>query len=544
MFDLSDAEKRAAHLKEHEQLYKECPELTGVFFPGGDPGANPPELVLPFLEDLAKRLRKHHRAGKIWLSLQWFTPEQCEDIYRWIETEKPEWFGGLVSGPGSPSVPETRRRLTKDYPVRHYPDITHTVRCQYPVPWWDPAFAVTLGREPINPQPVFYAFIHNTFAPDTVGFISYSDGINDDLNKVVWSLRGWNPDHDVRDMLLEYARFFFGAAVAEKSADGILALEKNWEGSLAENGGVAATLALWQQLEQAAPELADNWRWQTFLARAYYDAYTRERLIYETLLEEKANELLAQAAAVGAEEAMTRAIETMQKAETAPCKPQLRQRVVALFDALYHSIGMQTSVEKYNASAYERGCSLDFLDYPLNNRWWLEDEFKKVREMPDEEARIAALAVLAAWANPGAGSWYDNIGHVGHSPHVKRTEGLNTDPLMERAGNPEAAWWEQGFSRARLAWQTTMNFPLTLRYDGLDRSAAYVLRLYGYGEARPRANGVALIPSLYEREVKEFPIPAALSATGALEIAFDPIDESHLNWRQHSKLAEAWLLRQ
>jgi hypothetical protein len=53
VFDLSDETLRAAHLKEHERLYRECEELTGVFFPGGDPGANPPELVLPFLEDLA-----------------------------------------------------------------------------------------------------------------------------------------------------------------------------------------------------------------------------------------------------------------------------------------------------------------------------------------------------------------------------------------------------------------------------------------------------------------------------------------------------------
>jgi hypothetical protein len=31
---------------------------------------------------------------------------------------------------------------------------------------------VTLGREAINPRPVQYAEIHNTFAPYTAGFIS------------------------------------------------------------------------------------------------------------------------------------------------------------------------------------------------------------------------------------------------------------------------------------------------------------------------------------------------------------------------------------
>jgi hypothetical protein len=42
---------------------------------------------------------------------------------------------------------------------------------------------------------------------------------------------------------------------------------------------------------------------------------------------------------------------------------------------------MQTSVKKYNASGEERGAILDFLDYPLNNRWWLSDEFAKIRKM-------------------------------------------------------------------------------------------------------------------------------------------------------------------
>jgi hypothetical protein len=34
-----------------------------------------------------------------------------------------------------------------------------------------------------------------------------------------------------------------------------------------------------------------NWRWQLCLLRAYYDAYTRRRLIYESRLEDEANAL-------------------------------------------------------------------------------------------------------------------------------------------------------------------------------------------------------------------------------------------------------------
>lgn len=545
-FDLSDTEKREAHLAEHIQLYEDCPELTGVFFPGGDPGANPPERVLPFIEILATHLRQHHPDAKVWLSLQWFNAKQCNDIYSWIDRERPGWFGGLVAGPGSPPAPETRARLTPRYPVRLYPDITHTVRCEFPVPWWDPAFSLTLGREPINPQPVYYAFIHNYFAPFTIGFITYSDGINDDVNKTVWSRRGWDPGCDVRAILVEYARFFFSAPYAERIADGILALETNWEGPLAENGGVAATRILWHQLETALPELANNWRWQSLLVRAYYDAYTRERLLYENHLEKEANIPLAESKEPGPEIAITRALDILKRAETENPAPELRERIVSLYDGLFHSVGLKSSVKQYHASGYERGCSLDFLDYPLNNRWFLEDEFKRIRTLPTESAQVHELETIAVWETPGPGSFYDDIGHPGKSPHVKRQEGLNTDPYMLRAVNPGFWWWDEGFSRKRLSWQDTLDCPLTMVYDGLDPEAEYLLRMTGNDHFHIRADGYVLVPSLDNTgigELREYPIPKTLTTDRNLTLVWDTIEQSELNWRDYATVAEVWLLK-
>jgi hypothetical protein len=78
----------------------------------------------------------------------------------------------------------------------------------------------------------------------------------------------WYPNQSVRDILVDYARVYFSPAVAQDAADSILALEKNWHGPLAQNGGVEATLLNWQQLEKAAPELQSNWRWQMCLLGA------------------------------------------------------------------------------------------------------------------------------------------------------------------------------------------------------------------------------------------------------------------------------------
>ena len=102
----------------------------------------------------------------MWISLQGFNDEEMEYFYHYLETEQPDWLRGVVCGPGSPSIFETRSRLPQRYLLRHYPDITHCVRCQYPVLRWDQAFALTYGREPVNPQPEYYSAIHGGSWPE------------------------------------------------------------------------------------------------------------------------------------------------------------------------------------------------------------------------------------------------------------------------------------------------------------------------------------------------------------------------------------------
>ena len=546
VFDLHDQAKRAAELERHVSLYQACPRLDAVFVPGGDPGANPPELLLPFLKDIGERLMAQHPDARVWLSLQWFNRAQIEEVYTYIGKNKPEWLGGLVAGPSSPPIPETRKRLPGKYKLRHYPDITHTVRCQYPVAWWDPAFALTLGRECPNPRPVYYAYLHNWLAPFTDGFLTYSDGIHDDVNKVIWSARGWDPQVDVREVLKDYARVFFRPDLVESAADGILSLEKNWEGPLPENGAVEGTLAHWQALEAKAPQLQDNWRWQLCLLRSTYDAYLRRKLLYDTRLEAEANAALAKAQKVGAEKAMKDAQQTLGRATTEPAAPELRGRIVELCDALFKSIGLQTSVKKYQASGAERGAILDYVDHPLNNCWWLEDEFAKVRAMDLEEARLKRLVEIRTWENPGPGSFYDNLGNPAKSPHVVRGEGWNTDPLMIRNPNPGHWWWDSGFSRRRLSWQVSMDWPIAVRYEQIDPNADYVLRMTGYGEALTRINGSRVAATTYGKgigEIKEFPVPRDAVQSGHIVVTWDLPDEAHLNWREQSRISEIWLLK-
>ena len=104
-FDLNNKKLRSEMLDKHETLYRDCQRLDGVFFPAGDPGDNPPELVLPFLEELSERLIAIHPETRIWLSLQRLSRRDVEYIFDYIKTNNPKWLGGLVAGPSSPPVP-------------------------------------------------------------------------------------------------------------------------------------------------------------------------------------------------------------------------------------------------------------------------------------------------------------------------------------------------------------------------------------------------------------------------------------------------------
>ena len=533
--DLSNPAKFKEEVAKHAEFYKNCPYLDGVFFPGGDPGSNHPRDVMPFLKAVTAELKKYHPKATMWISLQGFNDEQVDYFYQYLEKYNPDWLTGVVTGPGSPDLAATRFRLPKKYMHRHYPDLTHTVRCQYPTLNWDQAFALTEGREVCNPQPCYYAKIHNRYAPFTDGFLSYSDGVHDDVNKVTWSQMGWNPERPVREVLVEYARFFFGSAAAEEAADGILCLERNWVGPTEENGGIVATYDLWKKLEAEHPELKTNWRWQLLVMRSNYDMYVKLRKTYEQKLEMLANKVLLQAPKISSSTAMEEALKLVNKAETVPITNNLRQKIVDLCEALFQSVGLQTSVKKYQASGSERGAILDFIDYPLNNRWWLTDEFKKIEKMSTEKEKLDRLKIIATWENPGEGCYYDNVSDISKSSHVLTFSDDATD----------VAWWDNGSSRRRLSTQLFQNFP-ELKYSDLDPNGRYLIRIAGYGEALLRVDGERLEPTLYNKgyeEFKEFLLNPKYVSDGKIDVTFDQPEESQLNWRQRSKVTDVWLIK-
>jgi len=562
--DYSDSKTVEAALVEWGEVFQRLPRLDAVFVPGGDPGRTRPKHLMALLAKQTENLRRYHPKAQMWVSPQGFTQAWMEEFLGILRDEKPAWLGGVVFGPQVRlPLPKLRERVPAHYPIRHYPDITHSRQCQYPVPDWDMAYAVTEARECINPRPEDEAAIFRATQPYTIGFLTYSEGCNDDVNKAVWSALGWDPDAKVSDIVRDYSRYFIGERYADSFAQGLLALERNWRGPLLANAGVEVTLAQFQALERAAePRDRKNWRFQQALFRAYYDAYTRRRLIYETDLEARAMEWLRQAPARGTSVAMAEAESILDRALTDRVAPDWRQRIFELGEALFQSISMQLSVEKYQAIAVDRGASLDTLDFPLNNRPWLKEQFARVRRLATPQERLNAIAAIVGWEDPGPGGFYDDLGNVARQPHLVSGTSFAEDPA--RMQSPRIGFEEDlavdepdeqpGVAR-RVSWldhaEALYDTPLQVRYPELDPQARYRLRVLYAGDAPKRkirlvANDGTEIHPLLTRPLPfkplEFDLPLPATAGGQLTLTWSGEPGLGGNGRG-CQVSELWLMR-
>jgi hypothetical protein len=552
--DYTDPETVAFALKEWGLVFAKLPRIDAVFVPGGDPGHTPPKVLLALLEKQAANLRRFHPRAQMWVSPQGFSYEWLQQFLDLLRAE-PAWLSGVAFGPQvRVSLPDLRKAVPAKYPIRDYPDITHSLRCQYGVPDWDVAYALTEGREVINPRPRDESAIFHAFAPQTVGFITYSEGCNDDVNKFVWSALGWDPDADLLDVLRQYARNLVGlhGRHADDFAQGLLALEQNWRGPLLTNSSVETTLAQFRALEQSAtPAMLANWRFQQALYRAYYDAYVRSRLIFETNLEDRALGYLRIARRLGSNLAMEQASTVLDQAVLKPPAADLRARVFELAEALFQSIRMQLSVSRYKAISVGRGATLDTIDMPLNNRAWLKMRFESIRQLATEEARLKAIDAIVDWSDPGPGGFYDDLGNPARRPHVLAGTSYEQDPARLHGlltGFDQNPVWRRAWCRHGAA---LYDQPLKMHYVGLDPRAVYKLRVVYTGDMFPvklrlLANeALEVHPFLIKpRDMTplEIDVPHEATHSGSLSLSWYPEPGRGGNGRG-CQVSEVWLIK-
>lgn len=373
-------------LKNREKLFSECKKIDYVFPPGGDPGSILPDELMERCREIRKTLKKYHPDAEMWPSAQ--QPHQYPD---WgtkflIEMKKkPDFIDGVITGPNAAfPLDVLRRHLPGEYPIRYYPDITHNLRCEYPVHFdrddWHFALQTVNGRECANPRPTEYKRIHDNTKGYVVGSVSYSEGVNDDINKAVWSALDFDPDTPVREILEDYSRLFFPGSDARQVADAIFGLEKNWEGAPDENPCIEHTLGDWEEIGKANPALYNNWRYIQCLFRARCDAFVRRKILFEKTLIEKAKKAVFSG--------NTERAETILRTTLPGNITSLREAIDKDADTLFRLIGLQLGTKKYYAKNFERGAVLDTIDFALTDLPWLLDCFRKAENRADKEAYI------------------------------------------------------------------------------------------------------------------------------------------------------------
>ena len=536
-------------------------QLHHVTMAGGDDGTvvlSPPQHMATG-KAFAAALHAHHPQAKFWLSLQEYSAANFTEFMSLLrEPSVSTWLAGIFNGPHVRYPMETVfAKIPVNMSVLQYPDTCHPIKGQYPVPWMHWAYAFTYGRSSINPTPRQHSQIVRLHENERrlKGFFTYDEGINDDLNKAIWSAMSQDHSLSVETVVRQYARYHFGPGAENLWLRILMSLEQNWNGDLSTNPHVFSTLSSAQSVEASLStvQLAKNWRLLMYLFRAYQDAYTRTRFLAEQNSEQAALLELAQAPHIGSDAAIGNArVELGRNFSADGAAGQLRKRVFELASLLnisasqpaHHTMG-DMMVQHQNPHL-----GLDCLNVPLSNGAWLQEQLGTILTMSNETAKRVAITEIVQWSDPGPGGFYDNLGQVSTQPHLVLSSAA-TDPALYNT--PMAAYavpGHSGFNSSkpliRMSWnfaaQGMYSSKLRLRYEGLDPNASYSMKVvymaylsefsFGGGfpdithrKVRCEASGetLSLVHDYVEKPFPmrplAFPLPRA-AANGSLELAF------------------------
>lgn len=364
-------------------LYDDLPKLDVLFPPGGDPGDMQGEAFVQRCVKMKRELQKVFPKIQMWPSAQ--APHEYPDWgERFVKemAKLPEEIDGVIYGPNhAMPLDELRRKIDKRYPIRLYPDIGHNVRCETPVHFdrddWHYALASTLSREAVNPRPSEYRQYHRITRQYAVGSVTYSEGVNDDVNKFVWGAMDLDFNYDLRECVQDYCRTFFPGADTDAIAELIISLEQNWSCDPKENGNIQPNFEGFVALSEKYPELMKNWRFVLHLFRAYCDKIVRDRRIFETELITEAEIIIRKGDVAGAIDILRTDFSDEYKLN--------RAKIDELAEMLFNQIGIQLDVEHYHGMKWERGCTLMTIDNPVTDRRYL---LRKLEENPSDALKL------------------------------------------------------------------------------------------------------------------------------------------------------------
>jgi len=414
----ADPEMFEAAKQHWSTIFGKLTRLDRLFIPGGDPGGRPADEFFQVVEMQASFMRQNFFPdSEVWVSSQYglSTSVDLGLLEPWVPLVQEQlWFemlhsaavqevvDGVVYGPWSCCpIEEFRAQAPARLPLRNYPDLCHVQTAQMPVHGWDLSFAVTNGRESINPRPREMAAIIDEQAEQTVGCGCYSEGVSDDVNKYVWTALHWGDDvvgplkgstssEQLDVMLRQYVSFLMDQPRnVDSLVEGIYTLETNWSGDLLSSESIVRSQKIFTQVQSSlAPRHRRNWRLNMLLFRANHDGFLYTRLVQERKIEAEAFEVLRggcqfsdlKQAASKLQVPYNEPPITMSSFNSrstpnplnitilagAPSITHLYGQLMALAATLYHQIGMQLSVG-YGGQHRQRGAYFDLIWSPLGD---------------------------------------------------------------------------------------------------------------------------------------------------------------------------------
>lgn len=205
---------------------------------------------------------------------------------------------------------------------------------------------------------------------------------------------------------------------------------------------------------------------------------------------------------------------------------------------------------------------MDNIDMPLNDAPWLNNQINTFEKITDANEQLAKVKEMLHRTDPGPGGFYDHFSTPESRSRIVFDKTWAEDPGSLQSprksygvGIIGEEWVDeikaQGFSgqTTPAAWMsqinTLYNQPLKIKYDNLDPTATYKMRITYTGRFRSRvklvANDNILIHDFLqtgEKPIHEFDIPHEATASGKVVFTWNCGEGE-----RGSQVTEIWLMK-
>jgi len=213
---------------------------------------------------ISKLVKEFNPKAKFYIST-WLMDEEEHAMIDDMCQRGANWFDGVLY--------ETHtlddHPLHSDYEQMVFPEIS-MFDCYF----------TSYGCNGANPAPRRFAEPARLVALSGAGAVPYSEGMFEDVNKIVWASVLWNPKRNVDDIVNEYAGYYLSHTETKRAASVIFALEQTWGAANLNRASLKIVQDNYTELsalEAGLPNMeSSRLRWQSLRDRAEIDLLMKQ----------------------------------------------------------------------------------------------------------------------------------------------------------------------------------------------------------------------------------------------------------------------------